>query len=218
MPSTIEAVVILILFIAPGFLCARMVRAEIPSALGSDRQFLVLAIIFSLLVHVVLLVYTIEMAPKLNEFFQQLRSIGVHGKLTLGWSVLVWLVIVLFVGPIAIASVLSWVWRSDFAQPLLEKFGISVVQLTPTAWDWFFLTQKDGCWLVAELDDGSIVGGEFGSGSFASLTPHRADIFVEREYYVDENHNFADPIPDNIGVWIQGEKVRHLHFYRVSEG
>ena len=99
----------------------------------------------------------------------------------------------------------------------LAKLGMSVAQTIPTAWDWVFLSQTDGCWIVAEMDDGSLVGGEYGAASFVSLSPHRTDMFLEKEYYLDEDHNFLDMLPDTVGVWINAEKVKHIHLYRVSE-
>lgn len=81
----------------------------------------------------------------------------------------------------------------------------------------FPFPNRRGCWIVAEMDDGSLVGGEYGAGSFVSLSPHRADLFLEKEYYLDEDHNFLDALPDTVGVWINAEKVKHIHLYRVSE-
>lgn len=120
--------------------------------------------------------------------------------------------------PIAVAFVVSSLWSASCLQGALGKFGLSLVQRTPKAWDRFFLTQSEGCWVVAEMDDGALVGGEFGQGSFASLSPHNEDLYLESAYFVDKDHNFLDPMQDNVGVWINGEKIKKLFFYRVNEG
>lgn len=217
MPTTIEALLLLILFVGPGFLCARIVRAEIPSSFTGERNSIILSMIFSTLIHTILLPYTIHMLPNIQEFITSLKQSNNNNNLTIDWWVFCWIVVVLFVAPLVVAFFLSWLWRFERMQPFLSKLGISVTQTIPTAWDWVFLSQKDGCWLVAEMEDGSLVGGEYGAGSFASLSPHRTDIFLEREYYLDEDHNFLSVLPDTVGVWINAEKIKHIHLYRVSQ-
>ena len=217
MPTTIEAFLLLILFVAPGFLCARIVRAEIPSSFTGERNSIILSMIFSTLIHVILLPYTFSMLPNIHEFTASFEKIDNTKELIIDWSVFWWIVIVLFVAPFAAAVALSWLWRFGPMQPFLSMLGMSVAQTIPTAWDWVFLSQTDGCWIVAEMEDGSLVGGEYGAGSFVSLSPHRTDLFLEREYYLDEDHNFLNVLPDTVGVWINAEKVKHIHLYRVSE-
>lgn len=217
MPTTIEALLLVILFVGPGFLCARIVRAEIPSSFTGERNSIILSMIFSTLIHTILLPYTINMLPNIQEFIASLKQSDNKNELSIDWLVFCWIVIVLFVAPLVTAIALSWLWRFEPMQPFLSKLGMSVTQTIPTAWDWVFLSQTDGCWIVAEMEDGSVVGGEYGAGSFASLSPHRSDLFLEKEYELDENHSFLDVLPDTVGVWINAEKVKHIHLYRVSE-
>ena len=217
MPTTIEALLLVILFVGPGFLCARFVRAEIPSSLTGEKNSIILSMIFSTLIHTILLPYTIFILPNIQEFIASLNQPNNRNNLSFDWLVFCWIVIVLFVAPLVTALALSWLWRFEPMQPFLSKLGMSVTQTIPTAWDWVFLSQTDGCWIVAEMEDGSVVGGEYGAGSFASLSPHRSDLFLEKEYELDENHNFLAVLPDTVGVWINAEKVKHIHLYRVSE-
>ena len=103
-------------------------------------------------------------------------------------------------------------------QKQLRWFGLSQVELTGKAWDWFFLSRNKGCWVIVEFVDGTLVGGEFGESSFASLSPHKEDLYLESCYHVDENYDFLDPIPGNVGVWVNGSDVKKLHFFRADEG
>ncbi len=217
MPTTLEALLLLILFVGPGFLCARVVRAEIPSSFTGERNSVFLSMIFSTLIHVLLLPYTFYLLPDIQKFLSSFEISNASSQLIIDWWVFCWVVVVLFVAPLVAAVVLSRLWRFGPMQPYLAKLGMSVAQAIPTAWDWTFLSQADGCWIIAEMEDGSLVGGEYGAGSFASLSPHRTDLFLEKEYYVDENHSFLEMLPDTVGVWINAENVKHIHLYRVTE-
>ena len=218
MPGTLEAVIILVLLVAPGFLCSRLITTEIPRPFISEGHSLFLALIFSILIHVIILPFTVSVAPEFFSFKAGLQNLSQTKSAELNTVVVIWLVSVLFIVPLVVAYGLSAVWKSNWAQPILERFGLSIVQLTPQAWDWFFITQRDGCWIVAELEDGTLVGGEYAKDSFVSLSPHSPDLFLERAYYVDEEHNFGDEVPDSVGVWVNGAKINKLHFYRVYEG
>jgi len=218
MPETLEAVVIVILLVAPGFLCRMFLGAGIPRVFVSEVHFILVALLFSILVHVTALPFTLEIADRIGTLWNALINIGAEQPLSMDWLVFLWVVCVLFVFPALLALVLSWLWRARWTQPLLERLGISQVESTPQAWDWFFLTQEQGCWVVAEMEDGTRVGGEYGAGSFVSITPYGKDLFLESVYDVDEEHVFGDRKPDSVGAWINGEKVKSLHFYRVEEG
>jgi hypothetical protein len=215
MPVTIEAIIILALFLAPGFICRTAMWAGVPQTFVSNFHTVVISLTFSVVVHLVASFHTLDVAPKLAALFGFLKA-GKFDLVAFEGSVVVWVVCVLFLYPVVIAFVLSKIWMADWIQSLMEHFGLSKVQRTPTSWDWFFLTEKQGSWIVAELDDGTRIGGEFGEGSFASLSPHSKDIYIESIYDVDVDHNFGQEIPDNIGAVVNGEKITKLAFYRAE--
>lgn len=217
MPATIDALVILVLLVVPGFIFARLVRAPMPRALVSDRNFIVRALLFSLLIHALGLPVTIAMSERISAFLASISLTGSGQSPSIDWLVLWWLGTLLLLLPVVLALVASRLWEARWAQPMLEKVGLSLVDMTPRAWDWFFLTQKRGCWIVAEMKNGRTVGGPFGKSSFASLHPHGNDLFIECEFYVDERHSFSDKVPESIGVWLSGSEIRSLHFYRAEE-
>ena len=216
MPATLEALAIIILIVMPGFLCWQLLASHIPNTFVSDAHSVITSLIFSILIHLLALPVTISLANKIVAFSALLKEVNGQNSVAMDWSIFAWLVTVLFILPVIVAFIISWFWRANWSQSVLEKIGLSLVQRTPKAWDWFFLTQKQGFWIIAELDDGTLVGGQYGPESFSSLSPDREDLYLETCYYVDEYHNFHDPIPDNVGTWINGDKVKKLHFYRVG--
>jgi len=214
MPATLEAVLVLLILVVPGFVAARLFKSPLPNALVSERQFIVLTVFLGILVHLIALPFTIRIWPEIAALWSALELAEEGVVPHLSFSVLAWCLAILMLVPLLVALVASSIWRWQPLQPFLGRFGLSLVEMTPQAWDWFFLTQRRGCWILAELDDGRLVGGEFGERSFASLSPYAHDLYLEREYYVDEAHNFGSPIPVSVGVWLRGAAVKVLHFYR----
>jgi len=214
MPSTIEALLILLVLVLPGFVAARLFKTPLPNALMNERQFLVMTVLLGIVVHLIALPVTVSVWPAIVALGWGPAGLANGGAVAPTWSLAGWFLLILFVIPVVVALATSLTFRAERVQGILDLFGLSLVELTPQAWDWFFLSQRRGCWVVIQLDDGRLVGGEYGGGSFASLTPHDKDLYLEREYYVDEAHNFGDPIPGSIGVWLRGNAVQALHFYR----
>lgn len=94
----------------------------------------------------------------------------------------------------------------------LDKVGLGYVDRTPSAWD-FVLRQERGGFMRIRLKDGGVIGGEFFSGSFASTTPDRADLDLERAWQLDENGNFAQPLVDGQGIWIAHDTMQYIEFF-----
>jgi hypothetical protein len=217
-PATLESLLIIFFIITPGFVCWQLTAARVSSAITSDVHTVIVSLIFSLIIQSIMFPWMVKLIPDFYLLKKDIDGVSQSGALVPNWSLFLWLLSALFFVPIVMAFLLSWIWKARWSQSVLGKFGLSNVQKTPQAWDWFFLTQKQGCWVVAELDDGVLVGGVYGQSSFASLTPHQHDLYIEDAYHIDEDHNFLDSIPQNVGVWINGDKVRKLHVYRVAEG
>ena len=187
MPATLEEFAVLALLIAPGFVFWRLVGASVPRVFISQAHTVLTALLWSLFIHTLLSPYSLVMASRIAGQWQALQQLVAVPSVSIDWAVVVWLVLVIYVVSAALAWIISLVWQASWAQPILENFGLSLVQNTPTAWDWFFLSQSTGCWVIAEMKDGSRVGGEFGTSSFTSVSPHGSDLYLEAEYEVDQN-------------------------------
>lgn len=216
MPNTIEALIVIVLLVAPGFLAWQVLSARIPSVFRSNTHFFVVSFQLSILVHLFISPLTYIWAGRVVELWQNFNKVSNIGRVEFDWLVFFWLMLVLFVGPIFLAYILSSIWRANWSQSILSIIGLSRVDLTPQAWDWFFLTEEKGCWIVAELNDGTKVGGEFGDNSFVSISPHGRDIFLEKLYEITEDGNFGEKLNDTIGGWINGDSVKSLGFYRAE--
>ena len=216
MPNTVEALIVIVLLVAPGFLAWQVLSARIPSVFRSKTHFFVVSFQLSVLVHLLISPLTYLWVDRIVAIWQSFSSVSSTGKVGFDWIVFCWLFLILFVGPILLAFLFSSIWRANWSQYSLGIIGLSRVDLTPHAWDWFFLTEENGCWIVAELDDGSKVGGEFGTNSFVSIAPYGRDIYLEKLYEITEDGEFGEELKDSIGGWISGESIKSLGFYRVE--
>lgn len=215
MPATIEAFVIFLIFIVPGVVATRALKGVVPFAFQSQIEFVVLSLIISLVIHLSAAFVTVDAVwlPLLS-----IQGGSVIGNISnLDYSVIVlWLSFILFVAPLFLGYLLGELLRQGKLQSILGKIGLSHAQLTPTAWDWFFMRQE-GCWVVAEFADGRRIGGVYEYRSLASLSPHKRDLFLEREYAVQDDMTIGDEVPNSNGLWINGDSIRSLHFFKVKE-
>ncbi len=217
MPGSLETALVFILFIVPGFIASRLIRTLVPGSLRADPQTILLALVLSLIIHVMALGWTVQVIDDpLLKFFRSLVD-GNSDSIAVSIAAVSWLVFVVLLLPLALAVVISLAWRGALLQKPLDVLGLSMIQMTPQAWDWFFLSQTRGCWVVAELSDGTLIGGgPYGEKSFASVSPHKPDLFLERRVDVNERHELGQDIPTTAGVWIRGENVRSHHSYRAE--
>ena len=120
-----------------------------------------------------------------------------------GWLVmLVAFVLLPAIWPFALVALLRWA----------EGKGWINVR-AKTAWDDFFEHQKSGCWLQVELNDGRVVGGRFGTESYASALPDPGHLLLEELWTVDENGGFVDPWPGNAGLLLRPTDYRMIRIY-----
>ena len=188
MPATLETLIVLAFAIAPGFLAWFALSAHVPRTFLSDMHVVLILFLLSVAVHAVVSPFTIAVSDQIVSAWKDLENVKASGTVKIDLVVLVWMVTILLAAPLLIGWGLGKFRSAEKLQWILERLGLSQVQATPTAWYWYFLTNPKGCWVVAELDNGMLVGGEFGENSFASLTPHGRDIYLESSYEVSKDH------------------------------
>lgn len=88
------------------------------------------------------------------------------------------------------------------------------MQVIPTAWDYVFRSLEGKTWTLVTLQDGRVVAGLFGPGSFASDTAGERDLFLEAVYTVGEDGLWSLS-PYSRGILLKGEEIAHIEFFRV---
>ncbi len=199
MPETIEAVVVLITFVIPGFVARRVLALAFPRAEPSQGQLVLEGITLSCLNYGVL-----------------------SGLLILGWKqrwyehafVFAGLVFVaLFVSPVMIGLALIFMTDTRWVHNLRGRFGLT--HPVPKAWDYFF-RRRTPCWIIGTLKDGRMVAGLYGLNSFASSFPADEDIYIERLCKLSEEGQIVGLAEHSLGAIIRMENVQLLEFYELK--
>lgn len=118
-------------------------------------------------------------------------------------------ILLLFVTPIAWPLVLISIFKS--------KRLASRVQIPyPTAWDFFF-DQREPGFLLVHLTNGKLLGGYWGTDSYAGSFPNDGDIYLEAVYSVNEGGEFGEPIANTRGVLLRKEQYSYVELFAVPE-
>lgn len=162
MPNSIQAVIVIALFLMPGFIARSVLSAIYPAPQPSDSRLALTAITLSCLNYGIwswLLVLSWR-----RHWYE---SAGFLAFLA---------VLVLFVSPVVGTLTFTKLTQTDAGRRARERFGIR--HPTPKAWDYFF-GKGVPCWAVITLKSGRVIGGYYGSESFASSFPHEEDLYLE---------------------------------------
>jgi hypothetical protein len=200
MPETSNAVLILLVFLVPGFIASRVLTLAFPREEPSEGRMVIEAIALSCF-NYGLLSWLFVLAWKE------------------GWlddpSVLALLaVLALFVSPVVLGFFLIWASDSPWVASLRRRFRLT--HPVPKAWDYFF-RQGVPCWVVATLRDGRIVAGLYGGDSFASSYPASEDIYLERLCRLSPDGKMIGLADYSLGGIIRMENVELLEFYEFNK-
>lgn len=199
--DTIEAVLLAIAFLVPGFILSSVLamtfRRRSKSASDLTLQYLALSCVN-------------------GGLWSWLTVLIVHG----GWltrfpvvsSLLVF--VVLFVSPIGLGLLAVGLSRKEAVRGLLSAFGFKVHRFIPTAWDFKF-EQEQPSWVIVRLKDGSTVFGFWGSQSFAGDEAGDRDLYLEAAFTPGDSGHWK-PVEDTGGILITAGEIATIEFRRIS--
>ena len=98
---------------------------------------------------------------------------------------------------------------------LFTKIPYLKVRLTPTAWDHFFNLRED-CLIRLHMKDGSMLGGKYTTGSFASSFPEKPDLYLSELWSLDDNGIFLDRVRDTKGLLVSFEEVSFIELFELN--
>jgi hypothetical protein len=208
-PTTVEATVVLLLAIAPGYIAiSTWARAKTWLGFGSDLDTILRSLAVSLLIQVPMFPLTIVLGlyPSITHLS------GRHAG-----AVFLWLLLTVLIVPIGGGALASWIYNT-YLLPLAKNPNLSVNQRfwapkPPTPWDRFFFQEViNGTWLVLKLDDGTYVAGTWEEGSSASTTPNPHGLYLKREWQVSADGELQpEPTPFTGGLLIEdASRIREI--------
>jgi len=118
---------------------------------------------------------------------------------------------VIFIWPVVVGVAASMLIPNPWVDAQLDKTGSRYVDRTPSAWDYAVRDRRTK-WVRVYLRDGSVIGGWFGTDSFASLYSPRKDIYLEQMWLLQNDETFVKEQINSDGVWIGHDMISHIVF------
>ena len=163
---------------------------------------------------------------KLKDAFLEAGAFGIV-NLVLLWPVLLWFadsfsfegweegiaiylvgIAVILVAPVAWAVMvhlgLGWLERKNW-----------ILRRPKTAWDAFFL-KKVPAKIIVRMKDASMIGGQFGGASYASLSPQSGHLYIEKAWKISEAGEFVEPIRESLGLVLRPEDYAFVELFAAA--
>lgn len=131
---------------------------------------------------------------------------GVVKALEGHWANALFWLLIIFVG----SSIQGWFVPK--VTDWTEQKGIFPVKQLPSAWEKLFF-DRDPCYIVATLNDGRVVGGQFGTQSLASRRDGGGDLFLQNEYVVGKDGYCLERCQPPRGVWVEGDNIVQVRIF-----
>jgi len=198
MPNTFSAVLVIVVFVIPGFIANRILSAAHSRSASSDGHTVLEAIALSSL-NYAFLSWLLALAW-LNHWYENPFLLVTIASCTL------------FVSPVVIALVFARLVDTKWGANFRLAFGMAHPVLK--AWDSFFRTGKI-CWVVATLKGGRVIAGYYGPNSYASSFPAEEDLYLEKLCKLSASGAIEGVAEFSIGGIIQMKDVETLELFEA---
>ena len=200
--SSFEVVFFTIAFLVPGFVWSAVLSTLVPSRAEAAQIRFLRFLTFSCLNYGI---WSWLLFPLFASGFAERNPY---------WSGLI-LFGIIFVSPVGLAILSGRFQQKEVVAGFLSWLRLRSIHSVPMAWDWYFSRSKP-CWVVVTLRDRSRVLGLFHSNSFASDDPAQRDLYLQAQYRLLDNGEWA-PMEDTAGVLIMGDEITALEFRTYGE-
>lgn len=193
---TPENLLLLLQFVAPGFLAVYFRSLFVRRIEASFKDNLLLFVVLSVVDSFVTLPLWRWLSTGHASDFGQ-------------W--LVWFVALVLI-PTGAGTLLGVGIQRGWVRVALAGIGLHPLSPYRTGWDWAFSRTVTPTYLIVTLDDGSSVAGLFGGGSLAASEHSNRDILLDAVYTVDADGNWAERMPRQ-SILISGKSIRYVEFF-----
>lgn len=189
---TPEAIQLFILFVVPGFISIKVYELLFPTQQPDSSKQLIDAVSFSS-VSFAFLYIPISIVETSSL------------KTTCLFAYYFFYVFVLFLAPLLWVFIFRKIRMSNW-------FQSKAPHPTQKPWDFVF-AQRKPYWVIVTLKDGRKIGGLFASNSFASSAPAPEQIYLEKEWALNENDRFDKEHEKTGGVIILSAEIVTVEFF-----
>lgn len=182
-----------IAFVIPGFVSLKTYELLVPVASKESDKQLIDAISYSSINYALMLlpIYEIET--------HQVRQLCPT-------AYILFYVFVLLIAPILWAYALKVLRTKEFSQRLMPH-------PTEKPWDYVF-AQRKPYWVIVTLKDNKKIAGRYGSDSFASSAPAAEEIYLEENWYINDDGGFDRPRTGTAGILILSSEIVTVEFFK----
>jgi hypothetical protein len=208
-PGSVEAVVVLALFLLPGYIATVVFTRNAPRAHLSDFRFVLQIAFWGALVHFVALPWTGDwLLALLRGQADVLATITAAELLKAG--------LLLLVLPAAVGGATGLALLRGPVRWLFDRLGMKSAAWLPTAWDYAFEPGGAGCWVYVYVKNrAQPIIGMYGPRSMAGVSPGSHDLFLQ------ERHQFVGDslvkVRHSQGVWIPAAEIELIEIHRAEE-
>jgi hypothetical protein len=201
MPGSLSPILILLVFIIPGFVLMRVKRVAYPTAEASAGGTVLDSLTLSCVVYALA-------SPLL--YLSYLYRLPVTRPVLFSILALITLLIV----PCALGALYVRFTKSGRGRWLREFLGFP--HPAPTAWDYLLRKQRS-YWVWLTFKSGKVMAGLFGPNSFASSFPQKRDLFIEKLLRQDENGDVIELVDGSAGALVMMEDLERIQFFEIDE-
>lgn len=212
--GTFEAVLVLILFFAPGYIILAIVARFLPRKDIYMSNYFMRALTYSVTCYSILLSFWPLWVPRAQLIFRNWESVN----LQFFWDGFFILIAVIIL-PLIIGMLIVFSHKNTKLQKIRRALGVPSTDLVPSAWDYFF-SQKRSCWIIIHTKQGEEYLGLFSSKSYAASYESGRDIYVEELLRYNEEEGKYKNVEDQLGGYFKIEEIERLEFYsaEIMEG
>lgn len=205
MPTTLEALLIFLYLLTPGFVFLFITQHYVAHAFEPTQLKYVLVLgLLGFIIH--LPIFPLWTHRIMGYYLDDALSAHRH-------EVFYWSCVVVLIWPVLAGLAVGWLMMRPKVDSILDRIGLSYIDRLPSAWDWV-IREEGPAYVKIYMRDGSRFGGVFADRSIGSIAPQQRDVFLERVWLLDDDGNFASEAPGNTGVWIAHEAIGRIEFYR----
>jgi hypothetical protein len=208
MPTSIEALLIVALVLAPGYVFTQVIRRVLAYiAEPTDARFFLTIITMGIIIHAIMSPWSSRiMDDYLARTLPQNR-----------WEVFAWALTTILFLPLILGEVLGKLIAIRWVDSVVRFAGFGIIDRMPSAWD-FIMRQRRPAYVRIHTKDGKVlIAGIYDEKSFVSLATGRTDIYLEQCWQLDEEGNFHQPYADSQGVWVSHDVMGYVEFLNWEE-
>lgn len=189
-----DKLILFFLFIVPGFISLKIYNLLQPSTYIESSKLVIEAVTYSGINYAFLAIpiYFVEKMQLINSS---------------AFLYYLFYLVVFIIFPVTLPFIFLRIRKSKWCSKLPHPTG--------KAWDYVFQKAPE-CWVKIKLKDGTIIGGAYSEGSFASSSPEPMQLYLNEHWVMNADEGFERPINSTAGILILSSDIVTVEFFKMD--